>query len=159
MAQDTLYFSHDYDPLSDSGLRRLVRKHGAVGYGVYWRIVEYLHRNADHMIKFDSGIVDDISDDLLISKEQVDSVIADCINGCGLLDADGEIFWSNRVCKNIEKRKAEIKQRSDAGKKSAETRRLMKEMIESNPELAEELQRSLTVVERSSTKKERKKEI
>lgn len=153
MAQDTLYFPHDYDPLRDPKLRRLTRKHGAIGYAVYWRLVEYLHQNEDHVIRFDSGIYDDIADDLFISKEQVDVVIADCINGCELIDADGEIFWSNRVHKNITKRKAEVKQRSDAGKASAEARRAMKEFMETHPEIADEFQRSLT-----SVNKERKKE-
>lgn len=153
MAQDTLYFPHDYDPLRDSKLRRLIKKHGAIGYAVYWRTVEYLHQNEDHVIRFDSGIYDDIGDDLSITKEQIDSIISDCISECGLIDADGEIFWSNRVHKNIAKRKAETKQRSDAGKASAEARRAMKEFMETHPEIANEFQRSLTPVN-----KERKKE-
>jgi len=130
MAQDTLYFPHDYDPLSDSGLRRLVRKHGAVGYGVYWRIIEYLHANAEHRIRFDSGIYDDIADDLNVPIESIDTIFNDCINGCMLLDADGEAFWSNRVVKNVNKRKEISEKRSLAAKASVESRKKNKELAD-----------------------------
>lgn len=127
MAQDTLYFPHDYDPLSDPGIRKLIRKHGAIGYAVFWRAVEYLHQNADHSIGFESGILDDIADDLYTNKTDVESIIESCVNGCNLFGADGQIFWSDRVFKNIDKRKEMVRQRSLAGRASAEARKRDKE--------------------------------
>jgi hypothetical protein len=152
MAQDTLYFPHDYNPIEDSGLRLLVKKHGAKGYGTFWRIIELLHQNADHKLRFIQPVYEQIADNLLIESEFVEKLIYECIETYFLFEADGEMFWSRRVDKNIQKRQTSVKQRSDAGKASAEMRKLMKEMIDANPDLVNEFQRSLTVVN-----KERKK--
>ena len=153
MAQDTLYFPHDYNPIDDTGLRLLVKRHGAKGYGTFWRIIELLHQDADHKLRFIQPIYEKIADELFIEPTFVESLIYECIDTYYLLQANGEVFWSNRVDRNIQKRQANLKQKSDAGKASAESRRAMKEFIESHPELVDEFQRSLTSVD-----KERKKE-
>lgn len=157
MAQDTLYFPHDYDPLRDPGLRMLVKKHGATGYAVFWRVVELLHQNSDHVLKFNNYIYEYIADELQLSSENVELVITDCVNGCKLLDANGDVFWSNRVFRNIEKRKSISEQRSKAGKASAEQRKIDREIAENSTNV----QQPLTTVDICSTtvNKERKKEI
>ena len=40
MPKDTFYFSHDYNARNDEKIKRLIRKHGMQGYGVFWSIVE-----------------------------------------------------------------------------------------------------------------------
>jgi len=137
MAQDTLYFPHDYDPLRDPELRMLIKKRGAIGYGIFWRLIEILHQNSDHVLKFDPMVYELISDELKVSPEEVESVIEDCINGCDLLGGDGIVFWSDRVFKNIEKRKDISKKRSKAGTESAKARQKLKEIAESHSELSE----------------------
>ena len=147
MAQDTLYFPHDYDPLQDPKTRKLIRKHQAVGYAVYWRLVEYLHQNSEHQINFNSGIINDVADDFGIETDVVNDIMDYCINGCNLFGADGIMFWSDRVHENIKKRSEISKQRSLAGKASADARKRDKE--------AASVQQPLTDVQQPSTKKER----
>jgi hypothetical protein len=152
MAQDTLYFPHDYDPLSDPSLKMLVKKHGAMGYGVYWKIVELLHQNADHKLKFSNPIYEQIADSLFVEPVFVETLIEECIQTYFLLESSNGLFWSRRVDKNITKRQLSIKQKSDAGRASAEQRRRDRE----DAELFRESQRSLTDVD---TRQQRKKEI
>ena len=47
MAKDTYYFSHDYNARNDSKIKRLLSKHGYLGYGLFWAIVEDLYNNAN----------------------------------------------------------------------------------------------------------------
>ena len=132
MAQDTLYFPHDYDPFDDIKFEGMVAKHGAVGYSVFWRLVEMLHSSADHNLLLDGYVYDSISGRLSIPSEQVEMVIDDCIHKYHLFQATNGLLWSNRVLKNIEKRKQISEQRSLAGKASAEQRR--KDRRIANPE-------------------------
>ena len=43
MPKDTFYFSHDYNARNDEKIKMLIRKHGMIGYGVFWAIVEDLY--------------------------------------------------------------------------------------------------------------------
>jgi len=45
MPKDTYYFSHDYNCRNDEKIKRLLRKHGMCGYGIFWSIVEDLYNN------------------------------------------------------------------------------------------------------------------
>lgn len=159
MAQETLYFPHDYDPLSDMKLEQFVKRHGAGGYGFFWRVVELLHQNSSHHLPFKQYVYEGIGDKLLMSPEQVEQLLEDCISKYDIFASDGILFWSERVLKNIEVRKQVVEQKSKAGKASAEARKRLKEIVDANPELLDEFQHPLTVVEHPSTKKERKKEI
>jgi len=158
MAQDTLYFPHDYDPLRDPKLRMLIKKRGAIGYSVFWRTVEILHQSSDHTLKFDQDVYSMIADDLNIPSSDVEDVITDCINGCGLFNSLDDFFWSDRVMRNIEKRKSKSDKCSHAGKESARIRQEMKETVEKLSKLFDEnstdVERPLTNVEHPSTKKE-----
>ena len=46
MPKDTYYFSHDYNCRNDEKIKRLLRKHGMSGYGIFWSIVEDLYNNS-----------------------------------------------------------------------------------------------------------------
>jgi len=48
--KESYYFSHDYEPTSDPKIAALLGEFGAVGYGIFWRIVEMLHSSKDHQI-------------------------------------------------------------------------------------------------------------
>ena len=50
MAKETFYFSHDYSCINDPKIQALIGKHGAKGYGIFWRIVEMLHEDPDHRL-------------------------------------------------------------------------------------------------------------
>ena len=43
------YFRHDYNARNDIKLQSVITKHGAVGIGVYWIIVEMLYQNGGEL--------------------------------------------------------------------------------------------------------------
>lgn len=47
MSKDTYYFSHDYNARVDEKIELLLMKHGWMGYGLYWAIIENLYNNAN----------------------------------------------------------------------------------------------------------------
>lgn len=122
MAQETHYFSHDYNPFEDTQFESMVSKYKAVGYAVYWRLVEMLHANADHLLPFETHIYTSVAFKFSITSEEVETIIKDCIHTFKLFSADGVYFWSERVNKNIAKMKAEKEKKSKAGKKGADKR-------------------------------------
>jgi len=130
MAQETLYFQHDYNPFEDIRFEALVANHGVIGYGIFWRLIEMLHTSADHLLAFDDCVYESVSGKLSVPTNQVKIIIEDCIKKYHLFQSNGEVFWSERVFRNIEKRKQISKQRSLAGKASAEQRRKDREIAD-----------------------------
>lgn len=122
MAQDTLYFPHDYNPFEDTQFEWFISKHKATGYAVYWRLVEMLHSSASHTLPFESHIYSSVAFKFGITPEEVETIIEDCINKFRLFSADGEVFWSERVLRNIARRVEEKTKKSKAGKAGAEAR-------------------------------------
>ena len=155
MAQETFYFPHDYSPFDDMKFEAFVIKHGVIGYGVFWRLIEMLHSNEDHLLELEPYVYESVGAKLKLTPKQVEVVIDDCISKYYLFKANGGVFWSERVFKNVEKRKSISKQRSEAGKASAEQRRKDRLLAD----MATDVEQPLTGVEQPSTKKERKKEI
>ena len=128
--KDAYYFPHDYDSANDPKMQTLLAEYGAVGYGVFWRLVEMLHEHKDHHLPFEKYIYISVAKPLLLEAQKVEEIIYYSIDPCRLFEADGEIFWSERVRQNIEKRKELSEQRSKAGKASAEQRKRDKELAE-----------------------------
>jgi hypothetical protein len=148
MAKETYYFQHDYEPLSDLKLSALVGEFGAVGYGLYWRIVELLHSESEHKLAHKKYNYSALAKQMLTSVEQVENMLNYAIEVCELFCSDGEYFWSNRVLRNIDKRNVIIEKRSFAGKMSAEKRKK-----------ATHDEHMLTHVQQNSTKESKVKEI
>jgi len=128
MAQEGLYFPHDYAPFDDIKFEAFVIKHGVTGYGVFWRLVEMLHSNADHLLELEPYVYTSVGARLSVSAQQVESIIEDCISKYQLFQSNNGLFWSDRVFKNIETRKKISKQKSDAGRASAEKRKKDKDI-------------------------------
>lgn len=121
--KDTFYFSHDYNPTADPKIQALIGEHGAIGYGIYWRLVEMLHESELHKLELKKYIFIAISKQMLTSVEQVSTIVDDCINSYELFVSEGNFFFSERVNRNIEKRSELSQLRSKSGKISAEKRR------------------------------------
>ena len=98
-------------------------EHGAAGYGIYWRIIEMLHSDDDHILPLKKYIYLAIAKQMLTDAKQIEAIINDCINTYELIVSDGEIFWSERVLRNIETRDGISKKRAEAGKLGAERRK------------------------------------
>ena len=113
--KDAYYFSHDSNAHKDTKCIRLRRLAGMAGYGLFWCIIEML-RDAPEF-KISMSCAEDILYELRCDQEQWNALFES-----GLIQTDGEHFWSaslnRRMSRYLEKRD----QRSKAGKRSAEAR-------------------------------------
>lgn len=117
--KESYYFPHDFDPTGDPKIQALIGEYGAIGYGVYWRIVEMLHTDCNHKLPLKQYIYLAIAKQMLTSVEQTQAIINYAINTCELFVSDSDYFWSNRVNSNFEKRSEISEKRSIAGKAGA----------------------------------------
>jgi hypothetical protein len=106
MAKDTFYFSHDYNARNDAKIKKLLSKHGYLGYGLFWAIIEDLYNNTN-VLRLD---YDSISFDLRCEINTIKSII----NDFDLFVFEGETFGSLSVQKRLEERNA----KSESARKS-----------------------------------------
>jgi hypothetical protein len=107
MSKDTFYFSHDYNARSDDKIKGLIRKHGMVGYGVFWSIIEDLYNNANALHTDYEGI----AFDMRVDSETIKSII----NDFDLFVFENGSFGSV----SIEKRLDERNEKSEKARQSA----------------------------------------
>ena len=105
--KDTFYFSHDYNARSDDKIKLLIRKHGMIGYGVFWAIVEDLYNNANALRLDCEGIAYDLHVDVKI----VENIIFDF----ELFVIENNFFGSL----SVERRLNERNEKSEKARKSA----------------------------------------
>lgn len=105
------YFRHDYNARNDMKLQSVITKHGAVGIGVYWIIVEMLYQNGGEL---PLDIARNISVAYFTDFKVVESVIKDF----DLFENDGNVFWSVRIRQTIDN----TKKVSDARKAASRQR-------------------------------------
>lgn len=157
--KDTYYFSHDYNPTSDPKIQALIGEHGAVGYGLYWRIVEMLHEEGTHKLPCKKYIYLALAKQMSTSVEQVEIIVKCCIELCELFVSDNELFWSERVLRNIEKRTEISNKRSEAGKKSAELRKISTNVEQVSTSVQQNPTKERKVKENKVNENKEKKEI
>jgi len=97
MPKDTFYFSHDYHARSDRKILRLRMKHGMVGVGIYWCVVEMLYEESGYLLHSD---YERISFELQADVRVVTSVLRDF----ELFEYNDENFWSESVLNRLKKR-------------------------------------------------------
>ena len=106
---ESFYFSHNYNSRSDSKIKKLLHKHGLLGYGLYWAIVEDLYNNANALqLHYES-----IAYELRTEKNTVKSVIHDF----DLFIIEGDYFSSNGVKRRLEQRNEKSIKASNSAKK------------------------------------------
>jgi hypothetical protein len=110
MPKDTFYFSHDYNVRNDEKIKRLIRKHGMIGYGIFWSLVEDLYNNAN-ALRTD---YDFIAYDLRCECDIITSVIRDF----DLFVFNGDYFGSKSVQERLDQRNS----KSESARKSASYR-------------------------------------
>jgi hypothetical protein len=110
MPKDTFYFSHDYNARNDEKIKMLIRKHGMMGYGVFWAIVEDLYNNAN-ALRTD---YDGIAYDLRLHSDIIKSVV----NDFDLFEINGDYFGSSSVQARLDQRN----EKSLSARKSASYR-------------------------------------
>ena len=107
MAKQTYYFSHDYNVRNDEKIKLLIRKHGMIGYGIYWAIVEDLYNNAN-ALRTD---YDGIAFDLRVQSDIVASVVQDF----NLFEISDNFFGSKSVKRRLDERNSKsVKARESA---------------------------------------------
>lgn len=110
MAKDTFYFPHDYNARSDPKIKKLIRKHGFVGYGIYWAIVEDLYDNANAL----PTDYETIAYDFRTDENTIESIIKDF----DLFVIEGGEFGSLSIQKRLSARdKKSAKARESARKR------------------------------------------
>ena len=106
MTKDTFYFSHDYNARSDQKISKLLAKHGMLGYGLYWAIIENLYNN-NNTLEID---YDCLSYDLRSDSEIIKSVI----NDFGLFEFYENTFGSISVERRLNERTKKTKKAEDS---------------------------------------------
>ena len=93
MPKDTFYFSHDYNSRNDEKIKKLIRKHGMQGYGIFWAIVEELYNNANALHLDYDGIAFDLRTESEIIKSVLHDFDLFVFNG----DNFGSLSVQNRI--------------------------------------------------------------
>ncbi len=96
--KDTYYFSHDYNARNDHKIKKLISRHGYLGYGLFWALIEDLYNNANAL----QTDCETIAFDLRTSKDTIESIL----NDFDLFVFEGEAFGSLSVQKRLEERNA-----------------------------------------------------
>jgi hypothetical protein len=108
--KETFYFSHDYNARSDTKIKKLLQKHGYLGYGIYWALIEDLYLN-ENSLQCDTEC---IAFDLRVSE----NIIKEIINDFNLFEIEDGFFSSQSVEKRLNKRNEKSeKARSNASKR------------------------------------------
>ncbi len=110
MRKQTYFFPHDCNSRSDEKVRKMIRRHGMTGFGVFWSIIEDLYIN-DNRLDADC---DDIAYALRVEPDIVKSVI----NDFGLFKFDGNQFSSASVQSRLE----EMAEKSEKARQSINRR-------------------------------------
>jgi hypothetical protein len=105
--KDTFYFSHDYNTRTDDKIKPLLRKHGMLGYGIFWAIIEDLYNNANALRTDYEGIAYDLHSD--------ENIVKSIINDFDLFVFNDGFFGSLSVQKRIDERN----EKSEKARKSA----------------------------------------
>lgn len=153
MYKESYYFQHDYEPTSDPKIIALIGEHGAVGYGVFWRIVEMLHSDAEHKLPKKKYIFSAIAKQMLTSVEQISTIVNYATDVCELFISDENYIISERVNRNFNKRNDISVKRSEAGKRSASMRSNKSEQVLTS------VQQNSTNANKGKKRKEKEKEV
>ena len=106
MPKDTFYFSHDYNARTDNKIMSLIFKHGMLGYGIYWAVIECLYQN-DNEVAYDLNL---LSFELRVDEVVLKSVL----NDFGLFIIADDKFSSASVARRLETRETKSKQGQSA---------------------------------------------
>lgn len=125
MANGTGYFfSHDYNARTDEKTKALIRKHGMLGYGIFWAIVEDLYNNANALRLDYEGIAYDYRCNVDVIK----SVILDF----NLFVIEDDYFGSNSVQRRLDEREERSLKASKSARKRWDNANAMQTHSDSN---------------------------
>lgn len=94
--KETFYFSHDYNARNDEKIKRLIRKHWFLWYGIYWALVEDLYQNANELQLDCEGIAYDMRVDV--------KIISSILQDFELFETNISYFSSRSVWERLQQR-------------------------------------------------------
>ena len=100
MKNTNFYFAHDYEAASDPKIICMLSDYGGEGYGLYWRIIELLHKETTHVLPLRRVLILALSKQLLMEEARVNAFIDDCIKKYDLFIESENGFFSERVITN-----------------------------------------------------------
>lgn len=112
---DSFWFPHDVDARGDKKFSSLLRIHGRLGYGIYWDLIESLHKNNNSLVRDYETLAFEMREKAEIIKEIVENF--------HLFRLKGQNFASDRVGRNLKHRKDKSNKARIAAEKSAAVRR------------------------------------
>jgi hypothetical protein len=125
MANDRYWFKHDYEAGSDEKLEELIEQYGAIGYGVYWWVVERLHKE-NNSIELTERFFKSVSRKMKQKLEKIKQLLNEMVEDFNLFEVDNNFLFANRVQKNLNEKNGVSQIRSVAGKKGVEKKQLLK---------------------------------
>jgi len=124
MAKDTYYFTHDFNARSDVKIKRLIQKHGLLGYGIFWALVEDLYNNANALPTDYECIAFDM-------RSHCD-VIKSVVNDFDLFVIEKNTFHSKSVQTRLDERKEKSLKASQSANKRWDNANAMQPQCDSN---------------------------
>ncbi|MFK8281663.1 Lin1244/Lin1753 domain-containing protein [Capnocytophaga cynodegmi] len=118
MSKNNFYFSHDGNARNDEKLLSVRVNMGAEGYGIYFMIIEKLLESGEYTLIKDYNV---IAFDLRVGSDKIKAVVENF--GLFQFTEDGKRFYSESLLRRMKPLDNLRKQRSEAGKKSAENRK------------------------------------
>ena len=104
------FFSHDISTRANKSIKKLINSLGYEGYGLFWAIVEFMHKN-ELMVGEENLVVDD----------NYTEKITHILNDYDFFRIENGCYISDRILRNIDKQEQKNKQ----NKTAAETRWLL----------------------------------
>lgn len=146
------YFSHDISSRQDKDIILLIDEMGFEGYGLFWAVVEFMHRN-----KLNVG-----EERLVVGKAYADK-IERILNDFNLFRIENDEYISDRILANISKQEEKSKKASSAASAKWALSALKKaylEVFEVEPCLKdEEIKNFLKYFNKFSILKDRLKDV
>ena len=88
------YFSHDMYPQKDKSIVMLMDEFGYEGYGLYWRIVEFMHQNELC-----------VGEERLIAGKDYVEKVKSILNNFDLFRIEDNRYISDRILRNLAEQK------------------------------------------------------
>lgn len=99
------YFSHDMYPQKDKSIVMLMDELGYEGYGLYWRIVEFMHQNELC-----------VGEERLIAGKAYIEKVKSILNDFDLFRVEDNKYISDRILRNLAEQKEKMETKSKAAK-------------------------------------------
>ena len=125
MAKDTFYFEHDANARTDDKILELRARHGWMGYGLFWAVVEMLREAEGYRLSL--GSTAGLAMALSITKDDFEKLLATCLE-LGLFETEDERwFYSQSLRRRMSAWDSKRDRLIAAGRKGGKSRWLQKQ--------------------------------